>query len=59
MVAGDKGGVYRKPSDISLEKFTEVLKKEGCFVCLRKARGDGEDAACGMLATKRKERAIK
>ena len=56
MVAGNKGGVYRTPEDISLEKFTEVLKVEGCFVCLRKPRGDGEDAACGMLATKRKNK---
>ncbi|GMH47531.1 hypothetical protein TrLO_g8188 [Triparma laevis f. longispina] len=58
LVAGDLGGEYRSPTEEAVKRFTDVLKERGCYVCVRVARGDNENSACGMLATERKKKRI-
>jgi 23S rRNA (adenine2503-C2)-methyltransferase len=44
------GAPYRRPSERTIERFQERLKKGGLAVYLRRPRGDDIDAACGQLA---------
>lgn len=43
---------YRRPTDAVIEKFRDVLVKNGYVVTLRTTRGDDIDAACGQLVGK-------
>jgi len=44
------------PTEEDIERFTRRLKNNGCFVAVRKSRGEEDNAACGMLATARKKK---
>jgi len=43
---------YERPSEQAIEKFRDILVKEGYVVTLRTTRGDDIDAACGQLVGK-------
>jgi len=51
----DHGGL-EPPTPEDVKRFTDVLKGKGCFVAVRKSRGEEDKAACGMLATERKKK---
>ncbi len=40
---------YQEPKDDALNAFVAELKKQGCFVTVRKSRGRDVKAACGQL----------
>jgi 23S rRNA (adenine2503-C2)-methyltransferase len=41
------------PDEEDVKRFTKRLKDKGCFVAVRKSRGEEDNSACGMLATER------
>lgn len=43
------GTEYRRASDEAIQRFWEILVKEGMTVMVRKTRGDDISAACGQL----------
>jgi 23S rRNA (adenine2503-C2)-methyltransferase len=49
---------YRKPSMDRVLAFQKVLVENGILCYVRTTRGDDENAACGMLATKKKRKEL-
>ncbi len=50
-----QGAAFSRPSDDSVERFQNELKRAGLAVYLRRSRGDDIDAACGQLAARKPE----
>ena len=46
-------GGLEPPEEEDVRRFTRRLKDRGCFVAVRKSRGEEDNSACGMLATER------
>lgn len=46
---------YKKPDMEQVLEFQNVLKEQGILCYIRTTRGDEENAACGMLNTKKKK----
>ena len=46
---------YRKPTMERVLAFQKRLTSHGIYARIRETRGDDESAACGQLATKRKQ----
>jgi len=44
------GSVYRRSSQVAVDRFRQVLLNAGIMTVTRKTRGDGIAAACGQLA---------
>ena len=49
---------YRKPSMERVLAYQKVLVENGILCYVRTTRGDDENAACGMLATKKKRKEL-
>ena len=47
---------YRQPKKSRVEAYKKVLEDEGILCFVRTTRGDEENAACGMLSTKKRKR---
>jgi 23S rRNA (adenine2503-C2)-methyltransferase len=45
-----EGCKYKAPSPETQANFASILKKNGCFVTIRKSRGKDVRGACGQLA---------
>ena len=43
------GSLYRRPDDVEVEKFQQVLHAHGLQINVRRPRGDDIQAACGQL----------
>eukprot|EP01038_Epipyxis_sp_PR26KG_P013807 gene13807-18519_t len=46
---------FQRPSTDKVNYFQQILREEGFFCSVRVTRGDEENSACGMLATKREK----
>lgn len=51
-----EGVSFAPPSAERIKAFTDVLREEGMFCCVRMPRGREEFSACGMLATTSKRK---